>query len=127
MMLGQHLLRVRGVYGDLVLAIQLWAVVLNLVVSTQYLWGWRHCFGGGRFGSRGGLYDLLLGPKVFQRLWEWRGPFEIDFCEGPSVVELNPALGQELGLVSPYLMEAMYTDVLTFMSPKRYILFLRHA
>jgi hypothetical protein len=89
-----------------VLAIQLWAVCLklDLVVSTQYLCGDGIIVSGVDGLSRWeDLYNCELSPEVFQRLWEWGGPFEVDGCAGPGAVQRDPDPGQVLGAVSPYL------------------------
>jgi hypothetical protein len=38
---------------------------------------------------------------------------------GPGAVQRDPGSGQMLGAVSPYLSEAIYTDVLTIVSNQR--------
>jgi hypothetical protein len=104
------------------LAIQLWAVCLqfDLAVSTQYLCGDGIIVSGADGLSRGeDVYDCQLGSRVFQQLWEWGGPFEIDCCASPGAIQRNPVSGQDLEAVSPYLPEAIYTDALTFTSHKR--------
>lgn len=61
-------------------------------------------------------YNCVLNKEVFERLWDWRGLFVIDYCCSPHAIQRNPRTGLEPELVLPFLPDAIHRSSLTIVN-----------
>ena len=93
-----------------------WGVAL----STQYLAGDGIIQSGADGLSRmEDDYNCVLKREVFRKLWDWKGPFDVDCCCSPHAIQCNPETGRELEYVSPFMPEAVHRNALTFVHAGR--------
>lgn len=64
-------------------------------------------------------YNCTMRPAIFKRLWEWKGPFDVDVFAAPGAVMANPVTGAKLDCVSPFPMKSrLHCDALSFVTDK---------
>lgn len=103
-------------------SLRLWGVALKygMEISCQVLAADGIYFPAGEGCAEGNnRTDCVLAPEVFSAVWVWKGPFEVDCCASKGAVQRHPHTGRELPSVSPFLREAVHTDVLSFIHPGR--------
>lgn len=104
------------------IALRLWSVCMrwDVALSTQYLCGDGIIISGADGLSRDSdAYNCMLSENAFARLWEWKGPFEVDCCASPGAIQASPDEGLLLDFVSPYGGDAIAADALTFVDHRR--------
>lgn len=102
--------------------LRLWGVAIRfgIEISAQYLAVDGIVLPGGEGVSYLDVrHDCTLKEDVFCRIWQWKGPFDVDCCASPGAVQCVPSTGRELPMVSPFLQSALHSDVLSFLHPGR--------
>lgn len=96
--------------------LRVWGIALeyDMEVSAQYLAVDGIVLPSGEgLSCSAGLHDCMLRRDVFERVWQWKGPFDVDCCGSLGAVQRDQD-GLELPTVSPYLRSALWSDVLSF-------------
>lgn len=103
-------------------AMAIWQLCLqwDIKLSMQYLAGDGIIVSGADGLSRGSdPYNCTLSVSAFQRLWQWKGPFEVDTFAAPGAVAMHPGTKVALDCVSPFVMpKRLHSDALSFVSER---------